>query len=213
MNRFVSLLKRKNVLFTSGLVLGALLILGVRFITYSPPAHEHYHANFAVFINGQRETFSEPKYFEEVALCSLGNGSGAVVPQQRVHMHNKDGGSIHVHEGAATWGHFLNNLGWNIGKDYVVTDDGTIYRNDGASKLSIYINGQDYTGLTSITNTVIKDKDRLLISFGSEADSTIQNQVKAVPSSAADYNSKPDPSTCAGSKDSATISDRFKNLF
>ena len=52
-----------------GLILGALVILGIRFAMYSPK-HTHYHANFAVYINGQREEFKKPTYYEDVATCT-----------------------------------------------------------------------------------------------------------------------------------------------
>src|ERR1700752_157532 len=49
--------------------------------------HEvHYHANFAVYINGQREEFKEFFYFEEIAACS---DAYADNPKGRVHMHEQ----------------------------------------------------------------------------------------------------------------------------
>ncbi|HSX35471.1 MAG TPA: hypothetical protein VLH84_00890 [Patescibacteria group bacterium] len=39
------------------IIVGAAAILGVRYFTYSPE-RVHYHANFDVIINGQREVYS-----------------------------------------------------------------------------------------------------------------------------------------------------------
>ena len=45
-----------------GAVIGALIILGVRFASYRPE-RTHYHANFAVYINGQREASTHPPFY------------------------------------------------------------------------------------------------------------------------------------------------------
>lgn len=65
-------IKNRWFLFVAGIVLGALALLVIRFFTYSPP-QVHYHANFAVYINGQREQFKGPQYYQEVAVCSSTN--------------------------------------------------------------------------------------------------------------------------------------------
>ncbi|MDL2341678.1 MAG: hypothetical protein QFB87_01190 [Patescibacteria group bacterium] len=192
-----------------GLVLGAILVLGIRFATYAPE-HIHYHANFAVYINGQQELFKEPRYYQEVAICS--KGRGITVPEARVHLHDNDNSAIHVHDHAVTWGQFFNNLGWNIGSDFIQTADSTMYRADGTNKLHIFINNQDYTDLTNLANTVIKDKDRLLISYGNQDDATLLKEAKAVSSSAAKYDVSKDPASCAGAE-TVTLHDRLKHLF
>src|SRR3712207_4717808 len=110
----------------AGAVLGALLVLGIRFTTYQDSSHDtHYHANFAVYINGQRSDFKDAKNYEEVQICSQHGAS----PKSRVHMHNHENSVIHVHSQAVTWADFFTNLGWSIGQDFI--SDGTeIYRAD-----------------------------------------------------------------------------------
>lgn len=209
LNQVTKYLKTKRSLFLAGILLGVFGILAIRFVTFSLPEPVHYHANFSLYINGDRETFDDPKYYEEVAICSADESGN--LPQQRGHLHEDINDAIHVHDGAFTWGQFFNNLGWAVGKDYIQTDANTIYREDAANKFSIYINEEDYTGLTSLTNTVIQDTDRLLISFGNDDQAALLTQAKAVSKSADDYNSKPDPASCAGDKET-TIRDRFENL-
>lgn len=190
-----------------GLLLGALVILGIRFFTYNP--HKvHYHANFAVYINGQQEPFKDPTYYEEVKIC---NAQGVLTPQARVHMHDEDAGVIHVHDDAVTWGQFFENLGWEIGPDFLHTRD-QLYTADDTNKLNIVLNGQNLTGLTDITDQVIQDKDRLLVSFGTISQTTLDGEYKTVPNNAAKFDTQKDPSSCSGA-DTVTISDRFKNLF
>jgi hypothetical protein len=191
-----------------GMLLGALIVLGIRFGTYSPE-HVHYHANFAVFINGQREEFKAPKYYQEVAICSASHDITS--PQQRVHMHDEENDVVHVHDHVVTWGNFFQSIGWNIGPDYLIKDDGTKYVESGADKLNITIDGKDYTDLGSITNMVIVDKSKVLVSFGDIDAPTLQQEYQAIPSTAAKHDADKDPSSCSGDE-SPTISDRLHHL-
>lgn len=196
-------------LFVLGVLAGAIVLLGVRYFTYKP-VQVHYHANFALYINGQREEFKDPKYYQEEAVCSSINGM--TTPQQRTHMHDNINSVIHVHDHVVTWGQFFENLGWYVGPDFIENADGTMYRNDGDSKLHLMLNGQDYTDLTTITDTVINDRDRLLISFGSIDDTTLQQEFKTVPATAKHYDEDKDPASCSGSE-KVTASQRLHHLF
>jgi hypothetical protein len=209
MEKFRQVGRSRWLMLATGLVLGILALLVIRFFTYSPP-QVHYHANFAVYINGQRQEFKGPQYYQEVAVCSSTNDIH--MPQQRTHMHDNINSVIHVHDHSVTWGQFFENLGWYVGPDFIETDDGTRYLADDTNKLHIIINGQDYTGLQAITNNVIKDRDRLLLSFGDVGQTTLDNQFKSVPSTAKHYDESKDPASCSGSE-KITTSDRLHHLF
>lgn len=191
----------------AGVVLGSLLILGVRFVSYS---HDdtHYHANFAVFVDGEREAFKGQQYYQEVKLCSA---SGGMTPPARTHMHNNENGVIHVHDEAVTWGQFFANLGWVIGPDFIKTSDGLLTSGDD-KQLRILLNGQDLTGISSIVNQQIDDKDRLLLSYGNEDADIVQKQFASVPRNADEYNKRPDPGSCGGAH-KITVKERLENLF
>lgn len=191
-----------------GLCIGVAALLGVRFLTYSPPS-VHYHANFAVYINGQQEQFKGAQYYQEVAICTA--TSGITIPQQRAHMHDNVGGVIHVHDHATTWGQFFENLGWYVGEDTIITDDGRHLVADDTNKVNIIIDGQDYTGLMGINNVVIKDKARLLVSFGPSDQALLKAQYKTVPNTAAKYDASKDPASCSGAE-AITTRDRLHHL-
>jgi hypothetical protein len=209
MKQLLPILKHRATLFVSGLLLGALVLLGVRFFTYSPE-HTHYHANFAVYVNGQREEFKADRYYQEVNICTA--DSGITMPQQRTHMHENINSVIHVHDHAVTWGDFFANIGWTISDDLLETDTGTLYRTDEINKLNIMLNGQDYTGLGSIADRVIKDEDRLLISFGNIDQPTLKQEFASVPKTAHHYDISKDPSSCSAGE-AVTMHDRMKHLF
>lgn len=201
--------RTKWFLFGAGLFLGALIILAIRFFTYSIPA-THYHANFALYLNGQREEFKDPSYYEEVTACQV---NGPIQPAQRAHMHDNINSVVHVHDDGVTWGQFFENLGWYVGPDFIQTRDGTMYKASGDDKLHVMLNGTDYTGLAPITDRVIGDEDRLLLSFGNISSADLQKEFKSVPSTAHHYDITPDPQSCAGQMQKVTTADRFKHLF
>lgn len=122
----------QSVWFAGGLLLGVVVLLAIRFVTYNPPS-VHYHANFAVYIDGQRELFKGPQYYQEVAACTLTDSIS--LPQQRAHMHDNINSVVHVHDHAVTWGQFFENLGWYIGPNFIETADGTLYGENGQNKL------------------------------------------------------------------------------
>lgn len=207
MPKYLEFVKAKWFLLVAGLLIGALTILGIRFATYK---HEevHYHANFVVYINGQREEFKDPAYYQPVEMCTLVK---EITPPVRAHMHDNVSSVVHVEDNAVTWGQFFNNLGWNVGKNYIQTPDALYTSEVGNNKLHVILNGNDITGINTITNMVIKDKDRLLISYGDSDEQTLNDQYKTVPEDAGKYDAEKDPSTCSGHED-ATMRDRFMHM-
>ena len=203
------LIRKPWFLLSAGMVLGAVILLVIRFATYHV-TQVHYHANFAVYLNGQREEFKGPQYYQEVAACQV---NGPIQPAQRAHMHSNINSVIHVHDDGVTWNQFFQNLGWNLGSNFIQTDAGTMYLESGDAKLHIVLNGQDLTDLTSISNVVIRDRDRLLISFGSIDNQTLQTEYQSVPSTAKYYDESTDPASCSGNIQKTTWQDRLHHLF
>ena len=191
------------------LVLGAAAIVGIRFITYKPADKVHYHANFALYINGQQELFKGPAYYAETKLCQA---SAVITPIERAHMHDNVNSVVHVHDHAVTWGQFFANINWTLGSDLIESPDGTVYDSNGNSVLHVVLNSKDVTGLSNIANTVIKDQDRLLLSYGVMSVSDLQQQYKAVPATAHKYDVGTDPLSCSG-PDTITLHDRLAHLF
>lgn len=203
------IVKTKWFIATACFIFGALVILGIRFFTYSPNA-VHYHANFALYINGQREQFKGPQYYEETTMCSE---AAVITPEGRAHMHDNVNDVVHVEDHAVTWGQFFTNVGWYMGPNFIESPDGTMYLENNSNRLHLVLNGQDYTGLGGLQNTVIRDQDKLLVSFGDLSNTTLQQEYRAIPSTAHHYDVTPDPATCSGSRDeTVTLHDRFTHL-
>ena len=190
------------------MTVGAALILGIRFVTYKIPLI-HYHANFSLYINDQREMFKGKEYYSAVEVCTLNN---TVIPSERTHMHSNVNDVVHVEDHAVTWGQFFTNLGWTLGPNFIASPTGTIYTNSGETKLHTIINNQDYTDISSVQNIVINDLDRLLLSYGKEDSATLKQQMAAVPSTASKYDVTKDPASCSGNR-TTTTHDRMAHLF
>jgi hypothetical protein len=171
-----------------GFVLGIVIFIGLRFV-FLPVDAVHYHANFAVFINGKREAFAGSQYYQEIASCNQNT-----TPQGRVHMHANINHIIHVHDGVQTWAQFFNNLGWSLG-DTLLSDGSSVYQDQSGGKLSFILNGLP---VRSIADEIIKDKDRLLISFSNNGTTDPQQEFSQVESDAAQYDASKDPAACAG---------------
>ena len=187
-------------------ILGAATIIAIRFVTYHPEG-VHYHANFAVYLNGQKEQFKDMEYYEETAAtsCTL---EKVETPLVRAHMHGNVNDVVHVEDHLVTWGTFFQNLGWGIGNDYLKTAN-KIYTPDAQNKLTFMLNGKK---VDSVTNLIIKDEDKLLVSYGNELNDKLQKEYGSIPSTAYKYDIERDPASCSGHK-STTTSDRFKHLF
>ena len=73
---------------------------GSKFI---PP---HFHPNFAVYVNGDRIDFTDEKFSEDIEWCSI---TGKQNPEDRVHLHERNQDTIHIHADGVSWGHFFAN--------------------------------------------------------------------------------------------------------
>jgi hypothetical protein len=198
-------LKNKWFIAASAFLFGILVILAVRFFTYNPE-RVHYHANFALYINGQREEFKNPIYYISIAaMCSTDT---AETPADRAHMHSGVNDVVHIEDHAVTWGNFFQNIGWIIDPRLIRTPD-ALYVPDDLHKITFTLNGQQVDGSM---RQVIGDQDKLLVDYGTTSQADIQKEYRTIPSTAKKYDNTPDPKSCSGSK-TTTLSDRLKHLF
>ena len=194
--------------FALGVVAGVLALGLVRLAIARPAPVTHYHANWRVVVDGQPLDFSADRYMEDVARCKA--DPTHMDPEDRVHLHNRDGDAVHVHAGGATWGHLLANLGFGLGRDYLVTDAGARLTSAPPRTLKFVLNG---TPVDEVHNRLIGSTDRLLVSFGAEPlDSVVRSQFPQVASTAARLNTLPDPTSCSGPA-APTLTDRLRQAF
>lgn len=175
-----------------GFMLGTLWLVAIRYITWKSTT-VHYHANFGLFINDQKDEFDSFTFYEEVQNC----GSDEVNnPKTRAHMHDRNNHIVHVHDNGVTWGAFFANLDYVLGDNVLKTDKGTFIDGVG-NQLTFILNGEL---VETIANRAIASEDKLLINYGHDDLPVLTSRYDSVSSDAHEYNQKNDPSTCAGSK-------------
>lgn len=192
--------KRATIWFLAGMLLGALLLGAFRYFNVKDH-HTHYHANFALYINGQRDEFKAPTYYEEVQIC----GNDPTNPRARVHLHNQDPASVHVHDDGATWGALFANLGYTLGNNVLRTSSAT-YVDGLGGNLRFILNGEQ---VVDVANRTIRDDDVLLVDYSSADQSTLKKEYDSIPRTAAEHDATADPAACSGSHH-LTWRDRLK---
>jgi hypothetical protein len=192
----------------AGIALGALGLGLVRFVALPPDEPIHFHANWALWLEGERVDFSDDRYMENVSAC-LAADSG-ITGRGRVHLHENNADVIHVHHEGVTWAHLLQNLGWAIGPDWLLTDRQELHRNGDGARLTFVVNG---LSVPPAHDRLIRPGDRMLISFGDEpSDALLRDRFTTVAGSAAEFDESFDPAGCAGQAPE-TLGQRLRRAF
>jgi len=174
--------KRKFTLIASGVIAGVAIVVGITGYmfyqnTYTAPdappgagtlGDEHEHAAIKVMIFGDEFDFSSPAF---------------QIKNRYIHFEGSNGETIHRHASGVPLGFLFNTL--NIGltdECYIFPDRREFCTNDDYS-LKFYINHQK---VPTILDFVLEDGDRILISYGNENSTQIDEQLARVDSVAID---------------------------
>jgi hypothetical protein len=192
-----------------------LLIFFSGCVQNNPAAHDyHVHANFAVYIDGQRVDFAQPAYMSE-------EDSNHVLAKY-VHLHDGNGSIIHIHAQNIRLKDFFTSLGIDFNSDciafgqrmhcvdtssigaYCSFDANTHFCTqpdpDAGKSLQLYVNGK----INSQGGEYVpRDLDRILITYGKQTPAEIQQELDSVPDDACipsgkcpERGSPPDESSC-----------------
>ena len=171
-------IKRKNALLAIAILSMIGLIVGYAsfvFITSEqtgpgiPPGagklgDEHEHASVLVRIFGDKFDFSATTYQVKSAW---------------IHFESSDGETIHRHASGTTFGYLFENMGMIINAECFIFPDGRQFCTNEDYSLKYYVNHQ---AVSDINNYVLKDQDRILISYGSESQEQIEKQLEELDS-------------------------------
>lgn len=179
---------RTSLIFLAGLGVGALALAAVRLAALPPLEHDdpvHYHANFLVYLDGERVRFQDARYMQDLASCRL--DAALLGPQDRAHLHQGIDDVVHVHASGVTWGHFFANLGFALADGLIVDDEGRRFSADSGHVVRVLINGQR---APSLPNREIVSLDRMLLYHGpaNVSDDSIAALFEDVPQNADDFN-------------------------
>lgn len=167
-------------------------------LQYAAP---HFHANFAMYINGERIDFSADRYSQDVAWCKIGD---TIYAKDRVHLHENNPDTIHIHHDWVTWGDFFANNNMIFNGNVLILDDGKMYSNNEKDTLRFLLNGE---AIANPFNILIESQDRLLINFWEESiDQLSLWKYLEVSDNAEEYNNKYDPWTCSWTNENSKMS-------
>ena len=136
-----------------------------------PLKSAHIHADVKIYINGKSIDFSQKKYQITTSYIHFEDGVGDVV---------------HMHATGMTISHLLKSVGMDF-KNGCLIAESTNYCSDGKNTLKFYVNGKEND---EFGDYVMKDLDRILISYGSESGAEIQEQLDLVTGLAKKYSTK-----------------------
>ncbi len=136
------------------------------------PDPNHTHADFAVFVDGEKLDFSDEKYMsnEQKHLS------------QYLHLHDGLGSVIHRHKPGLALGEFLSSLGLTMEKDCMTLDSQQLC-NDGKQRWKMVVNGGERSLDPSY---VFKDTDKILLTYGA-SDTLWENESQQVTDDACLY--------------------------
>lgn len=140
----------------------AVFLIGCSQKNYFPDGHEatqshienheqnkvHLHSGFQIYIDDKLIDLSVPKYQLRHNFIHVEDGIGDVV---------------HVHERAIDMGFFMQTLGIKFDRNCIKIPDEGNFCTDEDQEISFYVNGEPNS---EFERYVMKDKDRVLISYG-----------------------------------------------
>lgn len=138
-------------------------------------APTHWHADFAIFVDGQRMSFKDDFYIAE---------KGNEERTSNVHIHEPYTDVVHVHYTGTTWDEFLTTIGMDLFDPSTLPGtaaeqttfklrDGRILRVENGKTFKFYVNGVRVDG---VSHYLITDLDRVLISYGGETEEQVKAQ-------------------------------------
>ena len=119
----------------------------------------HEHASILVKIFGDKFDFSKPEY---------------QIKSPRIHFEGNDGNTIHRHSTDISLDFLFDSIGIGLDDQCYVFVDGREFCTTDEYSLKFYVNGEQ---VDSITDYVIFQGDRILISYGYEKDKEIREQL------------------------------------
>jgi hypothetical protein len=126
----------------------------------------HEHADFAVFINGERVSFDEERY--------LSDEESQLDPE--VHLHAPRTDVVHKHRQNVTWSEFFATLGWELTDTCLSDADGNEYCEGEGNDLRFFVNDVE---VDILANQLIYELTRVLISYGPAA-ADLSEQIASV---------------------------------
>ena len=134
---------------------------------FGPLRSAHNHADIKVYILGNAIDFSLPQYQLQDKLT---------------HFENWDGDVVHTHATGITLGYIFKTLGMEITEECIKTDKGSKYCSEDNAMLKVFVKNRnsDWEIISYAPNYVIQDMDKILVTYGTESEEGIKEQMESV---------------------------------
>ncbi len=126
-----------------------------------PVGSAHIHADFKAYVDGQPLDFAKREYMVKAPF---------------VHIESMDGNTIHIHATGVIIDDFFRTLGMRLTNECFKHPDGKYCTNEGKT-LKFYVNGEPDE---SYGNYVMRDLDKILISYGDETPDELAQQLTTI---------------------------------
>lgn len=185
-----------------------LVVFAIGFVTYKlstvPTTPVHYHANFAIFIDGKQVDFTKPSLMH-IKPCT-NDESESSEPEENVHLHDQVGNVVHLHAAGISWRTFFHSIKFDLNS----------FTNE--KELSVYSKGEKVS--PGYLDQEIQKQDQVLFHIASESaaakiadDSNLIKESEAVGTSAAEYDAGKGGAEKCGVIGNRTLFQRFKLAF
>ena len=135
----------------------------------------HVHSDFVLYLDGKEYDLSADKY----------QSSAEQVLHKHVHLHDNNDEVIHRHDHGITLGDFFTSLGFKLEANCITDDEGLVFCNEDNEELVVFVNDEKITDFVDYVN---QEEDRILIYYGSKADSeTIKELLLSITDRACIY--------------------------
>lgn len=146
------------------------------------PDPNHTHADFAVYISGERVDFSKEEYMSGSSTGSL-TDADHLEHNPYFHLHDGNGDVIHRHKPDLQIGEFFGSLGFTMASDCFTVPDGKPVCNDGAKTWKMYVNGTERPFDPAYA---FEDLDKVLLTYDA-SQAEVQQELAAMTDEACLY--------------------------
>lgn len=131
---------------------------------YGELGSAHEHAALLISLNGTALDLAQQPYMVRLSYMYIGSYDGKL-----------DGTTLHKHSTKIPMGEFFKSIKMDISNGCFITDTNHRYCEDDEYKLRFYVNGNESN---DIMNYVLQDDDRILITYGKQNSTEIDEELK-----------------------------------
>jgi hypothetical protein len=179
-------MKNSSILLSSTLLLSAcssvLGFFGIHEYVQNPDPN-HTHADFAVYVEGEKLDFSDLKYMSGLSTDETTHDEEDEYHHPYLHLHDEVGHVLHTHKQGLTLGTFFSSLGFTMTEQCFTLDTEVMVCPDGGKKWQMFVNAEERP---FDPGYVFQDMDKILLTYGADAEE-VQKELEAMTDDACKY--------------------------